>query len=117
MSEQVGPKAFLRRVSASFPQLSEDLPEVPLLMHRLLRQAVDGGLKVESQSAQLEEVRHAIRGSSRLTRLGIAGGTLILAGVLAIGILDAALLGFSPLWPGIGASGLGLLLLAWSLLG
>ena len=117
MSEQVGPKAFLRRVTESFPQLSEDLPEVPLLMHRLLRQAVDGGLKVESQSAQLEEVRHAIRSSGRLTRLGIAGGTLILAGVLAIGMLDAALLGFSPLWLGMGASGLGLLLLAWSLLG
>ena len=37
MSEQVGPKAFLRRVKETLPQISEDLPEVPLLAHRVLR--------------------------------------------------------------------------------
>ncbi|HOP18352.1 MAG TPA: ubiquinone biosynthesis regulatory protein kinase UbiB, partial [Gammaproteobacteria bacterium] len=50
MSEQVGPRAFIRRVRETLPQISEDLPEVPLLVHRVLRKAVDGDLKIQWQS-------------------------------------------------------------------
>ena len=114
MSQQVGPEAFLRRVKETVPQMSEDLPEVPLLVHRALRNAIDGDLKIQWQSEQLEEIRAEIRGGSRRTQLSLAGATLTLAGVLSAGLLNASI-GFNPLWLAAGLGGTGLLLLAWAI--
>jgi ubiquinone biosynthesis protein len=113
MSQQVGPQAFLRRLKDTLPQLSEDLPEVPLLAHRVLRMAVDGELQIQWQSAQLEQIHEEIRSGNKRTQTSLAGGTLMLAGVLSAGLLDAAI-GFNPLWLAAGLSGIGLLLLAWA---
>ncbi len=113
MSQQVGPEAFLRRLKETLPQLSEDLPEVPLLAHRVLRRAVDGELKIQWQSDQLEQIHEEIRSGNKRTQTSLAGGTLMLAGVLSAGLLDASI-GFNPLWFAAGLSGIGLLLLAWA---
>ena len=113
MSQQVGPAAFLRRLEDTLPQLSEDLPEVPLLAHRALRRAVDGELQIQWRSVQLEQIHETIRSGNRRTQTSLAGGTLMLAGVLSAGLLDAAI-GFNPLWLAAGLSGIGLLLLAWA---
>lgn len=114
MSEQVGPKAFARRVRDSLPQLSEDLPEVPLLAHRVLRKAVDGELSIRWESKQLDEIRDEIRGGNARRQLGIVGGSLLIAGILA-GSLFGDRLGLDPLWLTGSISGLGGLLLAMSL--
>ena len=113
MAEQVGPNAFAKRVKATLPQLSEDLPEVPLLIHRVLRKAADGELSLNWQSEQLERIRDEIRTGNHRTRVSLAGATLTLAGVLSAGLLDASI-GFDPLWLGAGLGGTGLLLLAWT---
>jgi ubiquinone biosynthesis protein len=114
MARQVGPRAFLRRVRETLPQLSEDLPEVPLLAHRVLRRAVDGNLVVQLRSDQIEGLRNEIRTGSRRTQASLAGATLVLGGILGAGVLEAAAIGFNPVWlaPGLGAPGL--LLLAWA---
>jgi len=114
MSEQVGPRAFLRRVKEQLPQLSEDLPEVPLLLHRVLRKAADGQLTVQWQSAQLEQIRDEIRAGNQRTQTSLAGAALTLAGVLSAGLLDATI-GFSPLWLAAGLGGAGILLLGWAI--
>ena len=114
MAQQVGPRAFVRRVKESLPQISEDLPELPLLAHRALRKAVDGSLTVQWQSAQLEQIRDEIRGGNQRTQASLAGATLTLSGVLAAGLLDTTI-GFNPLWLAGGLGGVGLLLLAWAL--
>ena len=114
MAQQVGPRAFVRRVKESLPQISEDLPELPLLAHRALRKAVDGSLTVQWQSAQLEQIRDEIRGGNQRTQASLAGATLTLSGVLAAGLLDTTI-GFNPLWLAAGLGGVGLLLLAWAL--
>ena len=116
MAQQVGPRAFLRRIKETLPQISEDLPELPLLAHRVLRKAVDGQLKVQWQSEQLEQIRDEIRIGQQRGRATMAGGSLTLAGILSVGILPAATLGFNPLWLGGGLGGLGLLLMGWALL-
>ena len=113
MSEQVGPKAFLRRVKETLPQMSEDLPEVPLLAHRVLRKAVDGKLQINWQSEQLEGIREEISSGNRRTRLSIFGGALLVSGILAGGLLGT-LVDIEPLWLAGGISGLGLLLLGWA---
>ncbi len=114
MSQQVGPKAFLRRVKESLPQASEDLPEVPLLAHRVLRKAVDGQLEIQWKSEQLEQIRDEIRSGSQRTQISLAGATLTLGGLLAAGLLDATI-GFNPLWLAGGLGGAGILLLGWSI--
>jgi len=114
MAQQVGARAFFRRVQESLPQLSEDLPEVPLLAHRALRKAVDGELQVQWQSTQLEQIRGELRTGNRRTQTSLAGGSLILAGVLSAGLLDASI-GFNQLWLAATLGGFGLLLLAWSI--
>jgi len=114
VSEQVGPKAFVRRVKESLPQMSEDLPEVPLLAHRVLRRAVDGNLEVQWKSEQLEQIHEEIRAGNQRTQISLAGVTLTLGGVLAAGLLDASV-GFNPLWLAAGMGGGGLLLLGWAL--
>jgi ubiquinone biosynthesis protein len=114
MSEQVGPKAFLRRVKDSLPQISEDLPEVPLLAHRVLRKAVDGELEIQWKSEQLEQIREEIRTGNQRTQLSLAGATLTLGGILVAGLLEASI-DINPLWLGGGLAGGGLLLLAWAI--
>jgi ubiquinone biosynthesis protein len=115
MSEQVGPKAFLRRVKETLPQISEDLPELPLLAHRVLRKAVDGELAVNWKSEQLVQIRDEIRSGNRRTQTSLAGASLTLGGVLAAGLLDASI-GFNPLWLAAGMGGSGVLLLALALI-
>jgi len=115
VSEQVGPKAFMRRVRENLPQISEDLPEVPLLAHRVLRKAVDGELEVQWKSAQLEQIRDEIRTGNQRTQSSVAGATLTLGAVLAAGLLDASV-GFNPLWLAGGMGGSGVLLLSWALI-
>jgi ubiquinone biosynthesis protein len=114
MAHQVGPKAFLRRVKDTLPQLSEDLPEVPLLAHRVLRKAVDGELEIQWRSEQLDTLRSEIRAGNRRTQLNLAGGSLTLGGVLAAGLLAPAI-GINPLWLVAGLSGTGILMMAWAL--
>ena len=113
MSEQVGPKAFVRRVKESLPQMSEDLPEVPLLAHRVLRKAADGELELQWKSAQLEQIHEEIRDGNRRTQVSLAGATLTIGGLLSAGLLDPAI-GFNPVWLAGGMGGLGVLMLGWS---
>ena len=113
MSQQVGPKAFARRVKETLPQLSEDLPEVPLLAHRVLRKAADGELEIKWKSEQLDRIREEIRTGNQRTQTTIAGASLVIAGVLTAGLIDTQI-GFNPLWLSAGLSGFGVLLLAWS---
>ncbi len=114
MAQQVGARAFFRRIQEALPQFSEDLPEVPLLAHRMLRKAVDGELQLQWQSAQLEQIRSELRIGNRRTQTSLAGGVLVLAGVISAGLLDPEI-GFNPLWLAGALGGFGLLLMAWSL--
>jgi ubiquinone biosynthesis protein len=104
----------VRRVRENLPQISEDLPEVPLLAHRVLRKAVDGELEIQWKSGQLDQIRDEIRMGNQRTQTSLAGAALTLGGVLAAGLLDASL-GFNPLWLAGGMGGSGVLLLGWSL--
>jgi ubiquinone biosynthesis protein len=114
MAAQVGPEAFARRIRDTLPQLSEDLPEVPLLVHRVLRKAADGELTVNWQSKEFDNIRIAIERGNQHTQIAILGGTLIIAGILGAGLL-ADPLAISPWWMLGGISGTGLALTGWAL--
>jgi ubiquinone biosynthesis protein len=111
MAEQVGPQAFTRRVREALPQLSEELPEVPHLAHRVLQKAARGQLQINWQSDQLRDMREEIAEGNRRNRQAIAGGSLLISGSL-LGLAGAPLLTiFSNAQLGLGVSGIGLVLI------
>ena len=88
MSEQVGARAFAGRLRHSLPEWSERLPELPGLLHRTLRQAAEGKLRLQWESRELEKLRHQMRRSAQRTRLVIVAGALIISAALVYALDD-----------------------------
>ncbi|HEC15114.1 MAG TPA: ubiquinone biosynthesis regulatory protein kinase UbiB [Sedimenticola sp.] len=84
LDEQVGPRAFARRVKDSLPQISENLPELPLLAHRVLREAAHGELELKWKSRELEEFRKEARRAGQATVAAISGGAMLIASALLL---------------------------------
>ncbi len=120
MSEQVGTRAFVKRVRRTLPRLSESIPEIPELAHRVLSDATRGRLQVSWQPQDLAQLRAEIHHSGRRTALMVAGGSLLISGVLLVtlgpstGLLSGALPGgLFSLGVGLGGAGLAALILPW----
>ena len=112
MRERVGPQAFLRRIRASLPELSEALPAMPQLAYRALSDAVEGRLSVRWQATELDDLRRELRRHNRRTVGAITGGSLLLSGSLIV-TLGPPLVSSAAL--GAGLLALGALLLARAL--
>ena len=111
LSQQVGPKAFVRRVRESLPQMSEQLPEIPRLAYRVLKNAEEGKLRLNWHSEELNALRREINAGQSRTRQSIAGGALLISATL-LASLGTPLLsaGLLPLFSGgLGIAGIGLL--------
>ncbi len=111
---QVGPRAFARRVREGLPEASEQLPEIPGLVYRVLRDATDGRLQLQWQSRQLDALRDELRAANRRTVRALSGGSLLLAGI-GLNALGAGLPPWLGGWGAALAGGIGLLLLVRSL--
>jgi len=124
MAERVGPKAFLRAIMENAPQWGEKLPELPLLIVEILRQAHDGQLKIRTSEGEIAELRREIRRSGDRTILAVIGAALIIAAAILYGlsssaadlVLDLVLfgVGLKPMPTLLGGAGMVLLLAAWS---
>ncbi len=114
MDQQVGPRAFARRVRDALPQLSEELPEIPHLAYRVLRDAADGRLTLQWESAELARLRRDLGEGQRRTQQSIGGGALLVSSALLFGLGGGPLpAGIALLLAGgLGVIGLGLLGLA-----
>lgn len=112
IAQQVGPRAFVRQVKESLPQLSEELPQVPHLAYRLLKDATEGKLEIRWKSDELVQIKQELRKGQQRTRRSIGGGSLLISGIL-LGGLGSTLLpaNILPLLSG------GLSLLGFGLLG
>ena len=111
LAQQVGPRAFLRRMKENAPQMSEELPEIPRLAYKVLNQAAEGKLALNWRSDDLRHMRRELLEQQQRIRWTVAGGALLISGTLigSAGItwLPAGLL---PLLSGgFGVAGLGLL--------
>lgn len=96
IKRQVGPRAFVRQINESLPQLSEELPQVPHLAYRLLKDATDGKLEVRWKSDELVEIKQELQRGQQRTRQSIGGGSLMISGIL-LGTLGSGLLSPSML--------------------
>jgi ubiquinone biosynthesis protein len=86
MSEQLGARALLRNLRESVPALSETLPEMPQLVHKLLEQATTGKLRLEWTSAELERLRGDINRANRRTNNTVTGTGLLVAAAIIYGL-------------------------------
>ena len=86
MSEQVGARAFASRLKRSLPSWSERLPEMPELVHKALQQTVDGKLRIQWESNQLDKLRDEMKRSSRRNMFAITGGACLISAALIYGL-------------------------------
>ena len=114
MAQQVGPEAFAYRIKASLPKLSEELPELPHLAFRALRDATRGQLTLRWQSDQLGAIRDELADGQRRPRHRVAGAALLICGVLLLtqGGVSLSATTLTVLSSGLGLSGIGLLAFA-----
>ena len=115
LSEQVGPRAFLRRVKESAPQMSEELPEIPRLTYKVLKQAAEGKLTLKWKSLELRQLRRELREYQARSRWTMTGGSLLIGGILLGGVGTPLLPATLLPWTSGGLSLLGLGILAKSL--
>ncbi|MEJ2345383.1 MAG: ubiquinone biosynthesis regulatory protein kinase UbiB [Gammaproteobacteria bacterium] len=86
MSEQVGTRAFARRLRENLPVWSEKLPELPALLHTYLTKAVQGKLQEQDTSRELDKLRREIRQANRRSVAAIAGAALIVGAAVNLGL-------------------------------
>ena len=106
MARQIGPRAFVQRIKAVLPGVSEQLPELPPRLLKLLGEAEQGRLALEWRSRELGDIHRDLQQGNRLVLAAIAAGSMLIAGALLLAFESAA-------HPGAGTRGLlALLLLA-----
>jgi len=113
--QQMGPQATFRKIRTQLPDWAQQWPEVPGLVHRALRDAVDGKLEVNFRSRDIDELRLELRrGHQRLVR-GLTGSVLLIGTAALVGANSPLLQTEWSTWPAWIASGLGILLIigAW----
>jgi ubiquinone biosynthesis protein len=92
MEEQVGPKAFARKLRKNLPTIAEYAADVPILLHQALRDATEGRLEVEWKSAELEQLRDELQAGRRRTVAAISGAAMLISGALLITLGPSILL-------------------------
>ncbi len=108
MKEQVGPKAFTRKLKKNLPIMTEYAADMPILLHKVLLDAAEGRLQLNWKSDQLEQLRQDNRRHQRQLLTAISGASLLLTGTLLLVLGPGQLLAASVVTPvGIGLSGLG----------
>lgn len=98
MREQVGPRALARALRRELPTVLPLLPELPGLVHELLRRQRDGQLIIRSGSDNAEQLARDLQQRTRQRDGLMLGGGLLLGAivlflgseVLALGVLATA---------------------------
>ena len=78
--DQVGPNAFVRRMKENLPLLSEQLPEIPHLAYRVLKDAAEGRLELQWKSEELSQLKQQVNENHKQMLSAIAAGSLVITG-------------------------------------
>lgn len=115
MQRQIGPRALLRSLRKELPKWSRALPELPMLLHSLLRKGGGDDLSFHWKSTDLEKLRLEMRAYHRRLLYAVFGVGLVLSAavMLTAGGATGGWLGVPP-WSWLcGGAGIVLLALAW----
>jgi ubiquinone biosynthesis protein len=116
MSEQIGRRAFFKKLQSNIPSITEHLPDLPVKLNKIIEEASSGRLEVQWKSDELLRLRREIRHNHRNTVIIISGSTLLLSGTLLLvfgtsSLIPATLAGL--IGGGLGISGGLVLLRGW----
>ncbi len=92
MEEQVGPKAFMRKLRKNLPSMAEHAADMPVLLHQALRDVTEGRLEVEWKSAELTQLRRELQVGQHKTIAAISGGAMLISGALLLTLGPSILL-------------------------
>ena len=115
MQREIGPRAFLRSLRKEIPKWSRTLPELPMLLHTLLRKGGNGELSFYWKSADLEKLRLEMRAHHRRLFYAIFGASLMLSAAVLL-VVEGTHSGWLGIPPGswlCAGAGIVLLALAW----
>lgn len=114
MSEQMGARAFARRLRDNLPLWSEKLPELPLLLHKYLEDSARAQRRGH-EGQDLGQLRADLKQATHRTVTAIAGAALLISAAVVFGLArgDTMEWGGVPLgsWV-LGGLGIGLLVAA-----
>nr|WP_236994038.1 ubiquinone biosynthesis regulatory protein kinase UbiB [Methylomicrobium sp. RS1] len=80
--ERMGPKAKLSQFMSHFPELAEQLPEVPSLLYKALDNAAYAKQTSEAQTRELAELRKQIEANHQTTLWTILVGTAMIGAAI-----------------------------------
>jgi ubiquinone biosynthesis protein len=116
MRDRVGPRSVFNRIKYYIPRWVDQTPDLPNLIHGVLKQVNTGDLTVRLQRQEMEQLRRDLRRASRRSFHAAVGAALIVSAAVILGF-DAqhgVNLWHAPLlsWL-LGGIGVGLLISAW----
>jgi hypothetical protein len=94
MREQMSGRAFLERLRSQLPEITATARNLPLLLHGVVQQALEGKFRMQVETKGLEELRDSVRESQRARDRTFVAGVVLLGGLVWLAV------GRSPLWPG-----------------
>ncbi|PLY12418.1 MAG: ubiquinone biosynthesis regulatory protein kinase UbiB [Sedimenticola sp.] len=116
MEEQVGPKAFVRKLRRNLPKMTEHAADMPILAHKVLLDAAEGKLEIKWKSTTLEQLRADMQASHRNTIGAITGGAMLVSGSMLLTLGPSIMLSATVVTTagiGLGVGGAAILLSTW----
>lgn len=87
--EQIGPRATAHKLKRQLPEFAEQIPELPGLAHKVLKNASRGELELQWHSSQLDEIRERMERGQRKTVSAVIGSALLICATLLLTINPA----------------------------
>ena len=94
IKQQVGPRAFVNRIKQGLPLFSEQLPEIPHLAYRVLKDADEGKLKIQWESEELKQLQLQVQRNHKLMLSAITAGSLLIAGSVLFAFAKTPMISF-----------------------
>jgi ubiquinone biosynthesis protein len=102
MIDRTSPRAVIGKLYAQFPEISENIQILPPLINSLIQRASEGNIRLRVEDLQTAHLRADNALQHRQRQGMLAAATVLLAGVLWLG------LGTAPDWLGWSLAGVGL---------
>jgi len=116
MKQQVGPRAFIRKLKKNLPQMTEYGADMPLLAYKVLNDAAEGRLQIHWHSVELKRLRQDLRNQHKSNITVISGAAMLVSGTLLLTLGPSILLSanvVSTAGIALCSAGLMLMLKAW----
>ncbi|HEB95369.1 MAG TPA: ubiquinone biosynthesis regulatory protein kinase UbiB [Sedimenticola thiotaurini] len=92
MREQVGPRAFARKLKKNLPQMSEHAADMPLLLYKVLHDTAEGKLTLNWHSSELRRLRLQLAQQHQRMTGTTSGAAMLVSGSLLLTLGPSVLL-------------------------